>query len=425
MLAHDAPKLSLKKTKKDDAYSSISFSFHETQKKICFSLSMISIDAAFLKNYEIFMEPNLIRFDHLLEDAIMEITRQGPNVRERYVRDPEYLQIDAQHATQFLQTLLKATEITKGKFKIEDGMLHKLVSELIKDNYITDTQGAEYLKQIPTIKTLESRSNLAVETKNFKELFLLAEDYLNSDALFPANASIYHLVEAIKAKPKADDISKYINLDEYLKSFTTLDNGYIFSDTDPSLLDALKRNSTITTLQLGIMGTSLEYLNSYFADYVSATKSLKTLDLHGNMGCRINDDQIQTLCQGLKFNTSIETLDLNDRSLLDKGLILLLEALEQNPQIKLKSLNLFSTGISDVGANRLIEYLKTHSSIESINLGYNNLPKNIIDEVDKLTKANEESNTKNPASGSNLHAFFKTTTEQHDSIEGQKSILQP
>jgi hypothetical protein len=106
------------------------------------------------------------------------------------------------------------------------------------------------------------------------------------------------------------------------------------------------------------------FLSHNFLDsmLVSATK-LTNLRIQDRLDCR----QIEALATGLKHNTSVEVLDLS-RSRLD-SFALLADGLKGNKTIKV--LKLRSLGLNDENVDVLLDALKGHPSLETLDMSFN------------------------------------------------------
>lgn len=110
--------------------------------------------------------------------------------------------------------------------------------------------------------------------------------------------------------------------------------------------------------------TEPTFLSHYFLDtlLLSATK-LKNLRIQDRFDCR----QIEALATGLKENKSVEVLDLS-RSRLDSFAILA-DGLKGNTALKV--LKLRSLGLNDENVNILLDSVKNHPSLESLDVSFN------------------------------------------------------
>ncbi|KAF9140378.1 hypothetical protein BGX30_006609, partial [Mortierella sp. GBA39] len=120
------------------------------------------------------------------------------------------------------------------------------------------------------------------------------------------------------------------------------------------LADALKTNSTLTTLDLG--NNSIEYERvKALAEALKANSTLTTLYLRRNS---IGDNGAKSLAEALKINSTLTTLDLER---IPTGAKALAEALKAN--LTLTTLNLEWNSIESDRAKALAEALMTNSTL--------------------------------------------------------------
>ncbi|KAF9136205.1 hypothetical protein BGX30_011300, partial [Mortierella sp. GBA39] len=112
---------------------------------------------------------------------------------------------------------------------------------------------------------------------------------------------------------------------------------------------------------------------------VIANSNLTTLDLWNNS---IGDNEVQALSEALKINSTLTTLDLGNLNTLDRGdnwigdngTQALSEALKSNST--LTTLNLSNNSIGDNGAQALSEALKINSTLTTLDLQNNSIGSN-------------------------------------------------
>ncbi|KFH68943.1 hypothetical protein, variant [Podila verticillata NRRL 6337] len=131
------------------------------------------------------------------------------------------------------------------------------------------------------------------------------------------------------------------------------------------LAEALKNNSTLTTLDL--RGNSIGDNGAQaLSETLKTNSTLTTLDLRGNS---IGDNGAQALSKTLKTNSTLTILDLQENSIGDSGAQALAEALKINST--LSTLHFKRNSIGDNGAQALSEALKTNSTLTTLNLWCN------------------------------------------------------
>ncbi|OAQ25001.1 RNI-like protein [Linnemannia elongata AG-77] len=183
------------------------------------------------------------------------------------------------------------------------------------------------------------------------------------------------LVEAIKAN----------------STLTTLDLGdnSVGDNGAQALSEALKTNSTLTTLNL--LYNSIGSNGAVALSKALKTNStLTTLNLGGYL---IGDNGAQALSEALKTNSTLTTLNLLYNSIGDNGARALSEAFKTNST--LTTLNLQCNSIGDNGAQALSEALKTNSTLTTLNLLYNSIGDNGARALSEAFKTNSTLTTLN------------------------------
>lgn len=307
-----------------------------------------------------------------------------------YSSDSGKYEIEAKYATEFLNALISLKNERGSAFTLGRNELHQLISELQKSAYLNIEQAQYYLKEIPVELTLEERRKLAEKNHDFNEAIALANIYKNDkESLFSTNSAIYWLTKAMEFKPNNVELAQVINLDDFFHSFNYLDYPYIFNKSMQPLLDALKKNNSIIKVSFGVF-FSPDCINECLAEYLTQTQTLKTLDISTTWSQdsynRLRAKDMQFIAHGLKFNSSLEELDVSDQPIGDEGVIILLNALASNPNTKLKTLNLFCTGMTEKGQKALEEFLQTNKTLEWVNVRENRGVTSAI--INSLTERN-------------------------------------
>ncbi|RMX59386.1 hypothetical protein pdam_00016382 [Pocillopora damicornis] len=131
------------------------------------------------------------------------------------------------------------------------------------------------------------------------------------------------------------------------------------------LSNFLKTNTIVTTCDLR---NPLINVAAALAEGLKYNTSLTTLNLYGN---KIGHDGAAALGECLKYNTSLTWLDLNTNEIGDDGAAALGEGLKYNTS--LTTLNLYGNKIGDDGAAALGESLKYNKSLTTLYLDRNKI----------------------------------------------------
>jgi Ran GTPase-activating protein (RanGAP) involved in mRNA processing and transport len=211
---------------------------------------------------------------------------------------------------------------------------------------------------------------------------------------------------------KKNNLSELIS-DQFTGYSIDLSNlGALSSEDFQKVIDALKKNTTITTLYLSgnnigdkgaeklakaleknttITKLSLRSNNigkagaEVLAQALKENKTLTELDLGWN---NIGDEGAEKLAEALKNNETLTTLDLSVNNIGEVGAKALAEALKENKT--LTELDLSWNKIGDDGAKAIAEALKENETITTLYLSVNNIGK---DGAEKLAEALKENKT--------------------------------
>lgn len=238
------------------------------------------------------------------------------------------------------------------------------------------------------IDRVRDREAAAKGSRSFEEAISLAKLYAVASAEPDPywdyeNKAIGWLFQASRWKPFDVNLQDSIDLDVFFNSFKRLHCSYPFLEpplpwVDKPMLGALKRNKTITELNLSNLPLDglkkYNYINEHLVEYISETNSLKKIILNNfistTRGDGLHARDMQLLARGLAVNSSLEEIDLRS-PIGDEGLTYILEALANNRNTKFKIIRLLNTGITNKGANALIEFLKHNKTVVSVELFYN------------------------------------------------------
>ena len=133
------------------------------------------------------------------------------------------------------------------------------------------------------------------------------------------------------------------------------------------IFDALKKNTSLTSLDLG--GNNIGAAGAKYIFYaLKENTSLTTLYLRDN---NIGAAGAKYIADALKENTSLTTLYLSSNNIGDAGAKYIADALKENTS--LTTLDLFGNNIGDAGAKDIAEALKVNTSLTSLDLINNNI----------------------------------------------------
>lgn len=214
----------------------------------------------------------------------------------------------------------------------------------------------------------QAMMNLSIE--QHQDLFEQGKGYKHAIAIFyyyqenrNPEMAFHWLRRAIDAAPNdTKDVQKFINLYAFLKPFSTLyAKPYLFQDKYRPLLDILKNSVTKVNIDDYY---PRNYVNSNLTAFIAESHILTSLDLTGpfysDNDTRLTSSHMKFIADGLKVNTSLKKLRLENQPIGDEGLRILLDALNSNPAIHLEQLDLRGTNITEKGYLELTKYMETY-----------------------------------------------------------------
>ncbi|KAG0287248.1 hypothetical protein BGZ96_008816, partial [Linnemannia gamsii] len=151
------------------------------------------------------------------------------------------------------------------------------------------------------------------------------------------------------------------------KMFCELAPGSIGGKEVRELAEALRTNSTLTSLDLGNNSIG-EFGAKDLSRALETNSTLITLNLRSNS---IGEFGAKALSRALETNSTLTSLDLRNNSIGEFGAKDLSRALETNST--LITLNLRSNSIGEFGAKALSRALETNSTLTSLDLGNNSI----------------------------------------------------
>jgi hypothetical protein len=150
-----------------------------------------------------------------------------------------------------------------------------------------------------------------------------------------------------------------------------------------ALADALKRNTSLTTIDLWKKAIGAEGAST-LADALKVNTSVTTIGLAYNA---IGSEGASALADALKVNASVTNLYLSVNAIGDEGALVLADALKMNTSVT--NLYLRDNAIDDEGASALVDMLQVNTSVTKINLDGNGISTPLCVKIDNLIACNE------------------------------------
>lgn len=324
----------------------------------------------------------LFRNNKLLKVLNDNLSNRISRLPMDYSRDSGMYTIPATSCIEFLEALKEVASKYQDKIFVSKNNLENLIDKLKELNYLTTEQAIEYKNQIPSIYTLEDMENDARYSKNPMLAYEVAIKHKEKNA-----SGFYNPIDWLLNAIEFDIEKRYITLDniqDLLENIGTAKiNRLLHHGTENAimLLDEIAKCPSITRIYFGTFFDP-SCVNQHFTEFLKKANYLKALDMGATWSAedRMRPHHIKYLAEGMKFNTSVEEIRLCDQYVGDEGLLKLITALEKNSNNKLKTLNLFCSGISNSGAIKLLQYMEGNKPLTNVNLYYNS---RVSDETNK------------------------------------------
>lgn len=252
----------------------------------------------------------------------------------------------------------------------------------INDNYIND-DGVQHI------------ADLMLKQKNLE---FLAISHLNINELGD-------LITSKGAKILAKSIEQAPMLNTLILSENLIKN-----DGLKAIIEAINIHNSVIDLQ--IESNDIDDL-SELAEVLKNNQSLKKIDFSANnlgdegakiladvlaannmkldklllVNCKIKDIGIEHLSSALQSNDTLESLYLEYNEITDQGAMHLSSLLANNT---LQSLYINHNKITDIGAELFIKALRKNTSIEHAECNYNEINKELLQDIEEIVKNNRK-----------------------------------
>ena len=287
----------------------------------------------------------------------------------------------------FLKSVIKNTTLEKINLQaVEfDEEEQKIIAEILKKNR---TLKKIFLNQISEKSVLESlKTNTTLKKIALKlseiEVSLLCEALIENKSLESLNLSNGDFREK-----DLIEICKNLENNKSLKSLNFCENKIKDNKNFSIICDSLKKNTTITSLNLSWM--NLKELNAkYISELLYQNTTLKKLNLNGN---KLADEGTKIVCQSLFKNFSLHTLLLSYNYIRKEGLKEICCLLNQNFSLKFLDLNSNQNIFLDPEINfHFFDSIKNNKCIQFIDLSSTNLDIDVINLIGDLIRFNSPS----------------------------------
>ena len=276
---------------------------------------------------------------------------------------------------------LQGLQVNGSSVCIERRSLQKVLCLLQQCRYITIEEAQRISSTAQTSTTFDQIKGDAITTKNPKMALSIAYYYQSKPGNFHDVEALEWLLRARKYS-KNQPLHELLDLDEFLLNITRF-SSTILSSTITELDEPIARSSSTKEFYFD--------LHTFTGDAIKRAEQIleKTQSIERAVFAPpwtkvkiIQPEVVDFIATVMKTNSSITDLDLSETQIGDKGIISIIEAMEKNPNLKVKTLLLFACCISDSGANKIIELLKKREELSWVHIDKNpNISPSLQDEI--------------------------------------------
>ncbi|MFA6302014.1 MAG: hypothetical protein WC627_02635 [Legionella sp.] len=300
--------------------------------------------------------------------------------------------VPAKHAIAFLDFLIALTMEHADLLYIRKSELTALLSSLVENKHLTPTEASEYSKRIPVVYDREDMESDAQTNRDADLALKLAQLYEKERE---TSAQLYWLNRAKLFNSSHPFFADAKNITKSLEGIESANIRSLLQEGDSAswLLDAIAACPTFKRLYFGVFFNP-NCINKTFEEFLTKSPSISELHMgstwSADLNMRMTPKHALVLANALRLNKSIELLDVSDQRICDEGLTSIVDALIANPETKLKALNIFCCGITDLGATYLLEKIDSIPSLRFVNLRYNpDCSKSIMSAIDLALEKRE------------------------------------
>jgi hypothetical protein len=292
-----------------------------------------------------------------------------------YAPDSSKHAVPASSVIEFMEFLKKVMTRYPEKLYISKNEFTSLLTKLATAGHLTAAQVQHYTDIIPAIYTIEDMCHDAKATRNADLALRIAQEKAVQEKP-SSNGIIYWLNQAKHFNPEHSFFATPENVTACLNGIETTNIDYLFEEGDSAnwLLDQIAICPTLKKLTFDSVDGA-DSVTETFANFLIKSNNIKELAMNRAWGDwhakRMTDKHAKILARGLRSNSSVESVNLNDHRIGDEGLIVIVDALVANSATKLKSLDIVGNGITNRGVRYLLENLDKIPSLRSINLELN------------------------------------------------------
>ncbi len=298
------------------------------------------------------------------------------------------MEIEAKHAKAVFESINQLQ--TESNFFIYNRLFQEALSSLEQYQYLTSTEINQFRSEIQTSLTLGEYENETEKASDPKKAISLAH-YYSTKGHVDNRASLYWLSKA-KDFLKEKSLSKFIDIDQFFLRFKKIDSLAILCSKAEEIAEAIARCPSIKEIILDPL--ELEEDAKSIGSFLTKTTSTKKVtwraaSKYANNGYfqKMSQSLIPLTISALKENKSVEELDFADTKMGDNGVLKLIEAIEGNPQSKIKRINLITSGITAVSFYKLIELIRKTEQITWVNIKFNSgIDAQMIGEIEQIMK---------------------------------------
>jgi len=276
-----------------------------------------------------------------------------------------------------------------------------LLGNLVESGHLTPEKADHYRKTTPVVYTIKDMEADAKIKRDADLALKLAQSYKEDGC---TTDQLYWLNQAKHFDSAHPFFAVPDNLRASLDGIEKADMRFLFDEGDAGnwLLDPIAACPTFKHLCFG-NNFHPKWINETFADFIKKSQYVSILDLGVGEPTRVKmtPEHAKVLARALRGNCSVEALLLCEQNIGDEGLKAIIDALIQNPEARLKNLNVFACDITGWGARYLLDNIEKIPSLRTVNLKYNDAcPQVIRDNIEAVL--NKRVLMESPAGGAHL-----------------------
>lgn len=306
-------------------------------------------------------------------DASGEVSEKIEKAVSMSLYSPVGCDIPCSEAGKFFQVIHQLqAEGSIGPVPIQ--CVQKTIRDLTEHRHLTPAAAAELQNQVLCGREFKAYTDEVEETQNLDKALSLACHFREQAPHYHDSALEWLSKAKVYAKEKK--LGDIIDLDAFFSAYTCI-GAEIFRSAavDDELIQVAARTPQIVKVAINPFEKFRPDWTVYFAKFLELTKSVREVKSGGTwttrQECALTYEGVIPIAKALQTNTSITELYLWDTEIGDEGVVCVVDAILSNPASVIKKLNFFCCRMSDIGASKVLELVKTRKHITSVDIRKN------------------------------------------------------